>query len=394
MNKLSCDVLIFGSGIIGTSLALRLSQSGINVIIIDNKYLSKIVKKNTIPHTRVAAINYSSIEFLKKINVWMKIPPNFYESYHRLETWEWPSSKVIFCSTLLGLPNMGCIVENNRLQFALWNECIRSRIKLYFPYILISIHYNGIYWKCVFNNGLIIINRLLIGADGAYSQIRKHLDIKTTYWKYHQHCMLLTVKTEKYMFGTVWQIFTPSGPIGFLPLYNHWGLLMWYGTPKKICDLKTLSILTLEQKIKKKLGTQLGNNIKLYNREITSLIYQRAHNYIAPGGALIGDAAHVIHPLAGQGINLGIRDVISLSELLINSRIFDENSNESMLELLINYQNNRQCDSFFMQTGTNWLHTIFNNNSIPIKIARNAVFMIVEHSCYLKKKILQYAVGI
>lgn len=396
MNKLSCDVLIFGAGIIGVSLALRLVQFGINVIIVDNKYLPIIIPKNIKPYARVAAINTTSVEFLKKINVWKKIPPKFYTSYHRLETWEWPSSKVTFHSmSLLGLSNMGYIIENNRLQSILWKNYIRSNIiKLYFPLVLFSMHYNGVYWKCIFDNGLIVMSRLLIGADGARSQIRKKLGIKITTWNYHQSCMLLTVKIEKCMMGTVWQIFTPYGPIGFLPLYDRWGSLMWYGNPKIIYDLQKLSISDLEQRIKIILSTQLGNNITLHNVKVASLMYQRAHSYISTGGALVGDAAHVIHPLAGQGINLGIQDVISLSDLLINSRVFDECSSENISELLINYQNNRQCDAFVMQTSINWLYTIFNNNLLPIKIARNMIFMIVEHSSYIKRKILKYALGI
>lgn len=395
MNKLLCDVLIFGAGITGASLALYLAQSGINVVIIDNKYLPVIIQKNVKPYIRASAINYTSVKFLKKINVWNKIPPNFCTSYHRLETWEWPLSKMTFHSMSLGLLNMGYIIENNRLQSALWKSCMHlKKITLYCPCILVSMNYNGKFWKCICDNGITIISRLLIGADGIHSQVRKHLGIKTTSWKYHQLCMLLTIKTEKRTTGTIWQIFSPHGPIGFLPLYNNWGSLMWYGSPNKILNLQQLSKSSLEEKIKNKFKKQLGRNITLHNTTISSLIYQRAHNYVAAGGILIGDAAHVIHPLAGQGLNLGLRDVIILSKLLINSRIFDEYSSENISELLINYQNKRQCDIFFMQNSINWLHIIFNNNSFPLKITRNIAFMIIESNSFLKNQILKYALGI
>lgn len=395
MNKLLCDVLIFGAGITGASLALCLARSGIRVILIDDKYLPIIIQKPHLPCIRVSAMNYASIKFLKKIDVWNKISPCFYTSYHRLETWEWSSFKMTFHSMSLGLSNMGYIVENNRLQSVLWKNCMSLKnIQLYFPYVLISMHYDGTFWKCIFENGTIIISRLLIGADGIYSRIRKNLNIKTTIWKYRQLCMLLTIKTQKNMTGTIWQIFTPYGPIGFLPLYNNWGALMWYGAPKEIYNLTQLSMFLLEQKIKNTLKTQLGENITLHNVKTASLVYQRAHNYITLGGALIGDAAHAIHPLVGQGINLGLKDVISLSELLINSRVFDEYSNENIFEILKIYQKNRQCDSFFMQHSINWLYTIFNNNLFPFKITRNIAFKVIEHSPYLKNKILKYALGI
>lgn len=148
--------------------------------------------------------------------------------------------------------------------------------------------------------------------------------------------------------------------------------------------------MVLEQKIEKKFYAQLGK-IVLYNMVSVPLVYQEANSYIALGGALIGDAAHTIHPLAGQGINLGIRDVITLSELLINENIFDRNRNISE-NMLLSYKNNRQRDVFFMQASINCLYFIFNNNLLPLKITRNIAFMTVERLSFIKKKILQYAV--
>ncbi|WP_159714214.1 FAD-dependent monooxygenase [Blochmannia endosymbiont of Camponotus nipponensis] len=389
MNKLFCDVLIFGAGIIGASLALRLSQSGIKVIIVDYKHPIPIKKK---PHIRVAAINYASIEFLREINVWKKIPSDFCTPYHHLEVWEWSSAKVIFHAMSVGLSKMGYIVENNRLQLALWENFINFKtITLCCPSMLISMYYDGCDWRCILDNGVVIISRLLIGADGMHSQIRKKLGIGVIGWKYHQCCMLLTIETDKYKHGTLWQIFTPYGPIGFLPLYSHWGSLMWYNTPKRIQELQKLPIEMLEKEIESNFQKQLGN-IKLHNMAVVPLIRQRAHEYVTTGGALVGDAACSLHPLAGQGINLGLRDVISLSQLLIHSRVFEERS--SVSEVLISYQKSREYDSFLMQSCIDWLYVLFHNNCLPLKIARNITFMAVERSYYLKKQILKYALGI
>ncbi|UOY04180.1 FAD-dependent monooxygenase [Candidatus Blochmanniella pennsylvanica] len=389
MNKLFCDVLIFGAGIIGASLALRLSKSGIKVIIVDHTHPVPMKKK---PHIRVAAINYASIEFLKQINIWKKIPSNFCTPYHRLEVWECPSSKVIFHSMSAGVSMMGCIIENNRLQLALWEDFVNFKtITLYCPSILVSTHYDGFCWRCILDNGVVVVSRLLIGADGIYSQVRKILGIGVIGWKYRQFCMLLTIKTDKCKNGTIWQIFTPWGPIGFLPLYNHWGSLMWYNTPERIQELQQLPVAMLEKKIENNFQKQLGN-VKLHNMTVVPLIRQCAYNYITSGGALVGDAAHSLHPLAGQGINLGLRDVMSLSRLLINSRVFDEYS--SISEVLISYQKSRKYDSFLMQSCIDWLYVIFHNNYLPLKIARNVAFMTVERSLYLKRKVLKYALGI
>lgn len=291
-----------------------------------------------------------------------------------------------------GVSTMGCIIENNRLQSALWEDFVNFKtITLYCPSILVSTYYDGFCWRCILDNGVVVISRLLIGADGIYSQVRKILGIGIIGWKYRQFCMLLTIKTEKCKSGTIWQIFTPCGPIGFLPLHNHWGSLMWYNTPERIHELQQLSVAMLEKEIENNFQKQLGS-IKLHNMTVVPLIRQCAYNYITSGGALVGDAAHSLHPLAGQGINLGLRDVMSLSQLLINSRVFDEYA--SISEVLISYQKSRKYDSFIMQSCIDWLYVVFHNNYLPLKIARNVAFMTVEHSLYLKRKVLKYALGI
>ncbi|URJ25377.1 FAD-dependent oxidoreductase [Candidatus Blochmannia ocreatus (nom. nud.)] len=391
MNKLFCDVLIFGAGIIGASLALQLSKSGIKVIIIERHHLAPIKKQ---PLTRIAAINYSSAKFLKTFNIWEKISSALYTSYNQLETWEWKSSKVTFQASYAGISTMGYIVENIRLQSALWENLISQTIKLFCPSTLVSISYNNNAWKSILDNRQIIISKILVGADGIHSQIRKQLGIGIMGWKYQQCCMLITIKTFFKKSETIWQIFSPYGPIGFLPLYNGWGSLMWYNTPEQIYSLQKLPRRILEKIIKYNFHEQLGNYVKIYNITVVPLISQRAYKYTTPlGGVLVGDSAHSLHPLAGQGINLGLRDVISLSKLLItNVRVFEEHS--SIEEILHNYQNTRKYDTFLMQSSIDMLYLIFHNNYFPIKIARNIAFMIVERSKFLKKQILKYALGL
>lgn len=390
MNELFCNVLIFGAGIMGSSLALKLAQSGIKVIIINDKPFIES-NNNLIPNVRVSAINYTSVKFFKSINVWKNISKQFRTPYHCMKTWEYPCAMVTFNAQSIGLSKMGCIVENHRLQLALWNNILDSKIiKLYCSYKLISLEYHDVFWKCILEQNIIINSQLLIGADGTNSQIREKLGIGVTGWQYNQCCMLLTIKTEKDTAGTIWQVFRPNGPIGFLPLYDHWGSLMWFDTPQCIYRLKHLPKLTLIQKIEREFHKQFGKLV-LHNVTSMSLINQQANRYIALGGVLIGDAAHTIHPLAGQGINLGIRDVIDLSKLLSSKNFFDTNQSISY-DMLLPYQNSRKFDICVLQSSINYLYFIFHNNIFPLKLTRNIAFMTVEKISFIKKRILQYAV--
>lgn len=390
MNSSFCDVLIVGAGIIGSSLAVRLAQCGIKVIIIDHQHFFPIIN-STVPNVRVSAINYASMEFFKKINVWKNIPSEFLTPYHHMKTWEYTSAMVTFDTTSIKVPEMGYIIENNRLKLALWNNIIHSElITFFYSSTLISLKHNGTFWKCILDKNIIINSKLLIGADGYNSKIRKKMRIDIITWKHHQCCMLLTIKTEKNTYGTIWQMFTPNGPIGFLPLYDNWGTLMWFDSPERINKLKYLPKLKLEKKIENNFYKELGKVI-LHNIASISLKNQRAHKYIGLNAALIGDAAHTLHPLAGQGINLGIRDVIKLSELLINSDVL--NTHIPVLEdILLSYQIDRQRDIYFMQSSINWLYFIFHNNILPLKIARNFAFMTIENISCIKKRLLKYAV--
>lgn len=172
MDKLFCDVLIIGAGIIGASLALCLAQSGIKVIIIDRQRLISDINQIA-PNIRVSAINYCSVNFFKKINIWDNIPKTFITPYYYMKTWECPSSMVTFSANSIGISKMGCIVENDKLKLALWKNMLNSKlIRFYHSSTFFSLKYDGVYWKCVLNTNIKIQTKLLIGSDGSNSKVR------------------------------------------------------------------------------------------------------------------------------------------------------------------------------------------------------------------------------
>ncbi|QOI11123.1 FAD-dependent monooxygenase [Blochmannia endosymbiont of Colobopsis nipponica] len=394
MNKFKSfyDIIISGGGVIGSSLALCLVQAGFRVILIEKKFQNfQIPDKNKLDF-RALAINYSSINFLAKIRVWQSINVSYCVPYEQLETWENYSSKVIFNSRSINIPEMGYIIEYKYLQSTIWQNFNRySLLKLYYPATIFSIEYYGNYWRLRLNDGSLVFGHLLVGADGINSIIRRLSGISVSGWKYRQSCMLLNAKVEKCQSNTIWQIFTPSGPKGCLPLRNNRVSLMWYDNNFRIYQFQKLSLLSLEKEIQGFFIKKLGK-IRLHDVKFFPLLSHHAHSYICPGLALVGDAAHCIHPLAGQGVNLGFRDIESLAKILIDSRCKRELWYN--IEVLLSYQQNRRCDNFLMQFSVNLFYLIFSNENYFLKIMRNFGFSFLNNLPFLKKKILKYALGI
>ncbi|AKC60484.1 FAD-dependent oxidoreductase [Blochmannia endosymbiont of Camponotus (Colobopsis) obliquus] len=394
MNKSDIyDVIVIGGGVIGSSFALYLSQSNFRIALVEKNIQKLVVSKNNPPDLKVLAINCNSINFLTEINIWPFIDEFYCTPYCQLETWEYQVAKVTFNSNSIYLSKMGFIVEYQRLQTAMWQSFDKhENLTLYYPFSIISIKYNGVYWQIELNDNRIIIGRLLIGADGMNSSVRKLSGISISGWEYGQSCMLLSARAEKKQSNTIWQIITPCGLKGCLPLYDNWVSLMWYDTTERIHQLKKLPLLVLEKKIRNVFMPKLGN-IKLYNVGYSHLFCQHVHEYIRPGLALIGDAAHCMHSLAGQGVNLGFKDAVMLARILIDARNKD-NRYWDKIEVLQCYQHKRRYDNLLMQIGIHAFYLIFINNNIFLKVIRNIGCIFINNSNFFKKKILKYALGI
>lgn len=389
MSKVFYDITIVGGSMVGAALALNLAQSGFEVLVLESVLP---VLKNTKPDLRVSAISCASVQLLQRINTWPLINAHFCVPYRRLETWEYPFSLVVFDAASLHLSELGFIVENWRLQQALWQSFDNyDTLTLFCPVSISVMFYNGEYWRIILDDGRLICSRLLVGADGAYSKVRQQAGITVSGWQYRQSCMLLSAKTEDNQQDTTWQVFTPSGPKAFLPLYDQWVSLVWYDSTVRIRQLQKLSLLALEREVQTTFPKRLGK-VKLQGAASFPLTRCHAHEYIKPGLALIGDAAHTVNPLAGQGVNLGFRDVEALAKVLIDAR----NRGESLgnLAVLKRYQHRRRSDNLLMQAGIDLFYIVFSNNLYSLKLARNLSFMLVQRVEKLKKQVLKYALGL
>ncbi|WP_339050266.1 3-demethoxyubiquinol 3-hydroxylase [Candidatus Hamiltonella endosymbiont of Tuberolachnus salignus] len=384
------DVMVVGGGMVGAAAALGLAKNGWSVAVLE-PVAPKSFDPESLPDLRISALSGRSVDLLKKLNVWGRVIAMRSAPYRRLETWEWEQAHVSFEADSISRSELGFMIENPLLQLVLWQEIERcSNVTIFCPSRLESMQKTGKTWQLTLNTKAKLKTPLVIGADGLHSKVRLWSGIGSTGWEYHQSCLLMIVKTNQPQQDVTWQQFFPSGPRAFLPLWDDWASLVYYHHPKHIQRLQRMSSSELHQHVHQNFPKKLGN-VSIMATGSFPLTRHHAHSYIQAGLALIGDAAHTIHPLAGQGVNLGYRDVSALLEVLHEARSKGECWYSH--QVLLRYQHQRQLDNFLMQNTIDLFYNTFSSTLLPMKLARNLALFAAERAGKLKRKVLEYALG-
>jgi len=385
------EIAVVGGGMVGGALALGLAQQGFDVTVIEQAAPAAF-DPCAKPDVRISAISAASVDLLCGLGVWDSVLAMRAHPYSRLETWEWENAHVSFDAAELKLPRLGYMVENNVLQLALWQALeAHSKVTLRVPSSLKALRHQPSGYVLMLDNDDEMAVKLVVGADGANSQVRQMAGIGIHAWQYNQSCMLITVQCEKAPGESTWQHFTPNGPHAFLPLFDNWASLVWYDKPARIRQLQGLSMEQLHREIAQHFPARLGN-VTPVTAGGFPLTRRHALHYAREGLALVGDAAHTIHPLAGQGVNLGYRDVDALLDVLNNARSHGETW--SSHQVLQRYQMRRMADNFIMQSGMDLFYAGFSNDAGPVRILRNIGLMAAERAGGLKRQALKYALGL
>lgn len=379
------EIAVVGGGMVGAALALGLAKQGRSVAVIE-KFTPKTFDSNQPMDLRVSAISHRSVDLLESLDAWQEIQAMRVCPYARLETWEADSCRIRFNAKELALPQLGYIVENRLIQLGLWAQFERfDNLKVIEGDGVESLELSPNNSTITLESGRVLNAGLVVGADGANSRVRSAAGIGITAWDYRQECMLINVETELPQQDITWQWFTTSGPRSFLPLCGNQGSLVWYDSPKRIRQLKAMTPAQLEQEIITHFPKELGS-IKVLQHGSFPLTRRHAQQYHKQGCVIVGDAAHTINPLAGQGVNLGFKDVETLLECFESKGVNDE--------ALVRYERLRRPDNLLMQTGMDVFYKGFSNTLPPVAFARNALLKIAEHSGPIKQQVLKYAIGL
>jgi 2-octaprenyl-3-methyl-6-methoxy-1,4-benzoquinol hydroxylase len=390
--KENFDVVIVGGGMVGAAVACSLGGSPLKVAVIESTLPEPFSPDQ--PHDlRVSALSIASKNILETVGAWDGVVKRRLCPFRRMRVWE-TAGDTEFCSDDIDYPELGYIVENRVTQLALLERLQDfANVELICPAAINKINYSaGKPTALELGCGRVLSAKVLVAADGGQSRIRQTVGLGVTSWDYQQHALVIYIETDYGQQDITWQRFVPSGPQAFLPLTGHYGSVVWYNSPDQVSRLKALSDEDLLRELTKTFPDCLGKVNAILGTASFPLKRQHAQSYVKPGVALVGDAAHMINPLAGQGVNIGLLDAAALAEVLI-----DANKNGldiSDVAVLRRYEKMRRNENLKMMTVMDVFYRVFSNRVLPVKFLRNLGLGLAERILPAKNKVMRNAMGL
>lgn len=406
----SYDFVVIGGGMVGASSALGLAKIGYKVLVVEQGQPNFSLDDQI--DLRISAISQGSVNFLQQLNAWDLVKNNRCYAYNSLQTFQDPHKTLSFDADSIKQQNLGFMVENKLIQYSLFKQIEPiENITFLAQHTLLEAKFNKLDLKQQFTQDLnwsltlqninteqtiSVKTKLIIAADGANSKMRDIAGIGITGWEYNQHCMLILCENSQKSPAVTWQHMGKQELHAFLPLDNNYSCLVWYSNPNKIKQLAQLNPEQLEQQIyghfPALLNQQIGK-IKVLNYASFPLIRRHAQQYFKNNVILAGDSAHTINPLAGQGVNIGFKDVKELlktAESMYNKPniAIDNQFKWKKYELI------RKSDNLIMQTGMDIFYKVAKSDQNILKNLRQIGLDLVDNSDLVKRKVLRYACGL
>ena len=398
--KTDNHVLIVGAGIVGLTAAALLSQTNkhycIHVIDINKPVNSHF---NEDYDLRVSALSRGSIDVFKKLRIWEKILAKRAFPYRNMKVWDANdiadgSTAIHFEASNYGLAELGFITENNQVHAELKGLIETTNVSLHYETSIKSLekskNRDGLVIQLSNNQNLNI--DLLIGADGANSATRELFDIEIKKHDYERKAFVVHVETESDHLDTAWQRFLSDGPIALLPLGKNEASIVWSTTTQQIELIKNLTNDSLNRLLSEATDHVLGNLKVISEYASFDLKYQHAKTYTKDNFVVIGDAAHCIQPLAGQGLNLGIADASYLVDVM-NTTLRKHEYIGDRYSLRV-FERERKSANWMMLNFVDMLHKLFLNSSNIIENLRGFGMRLFNRNSFIKRYAMKKALGI
>lgn len=389
------DVIIVGGGIVGLTLALLLATSDRRIALLDKK--GNVATFNPQQYdVRVSAIRPASVKLFEQLNLWSEMLSLRVAPFRHMQVWDGDGrGRIEFDAASVGEKALGYIVENNVMLQVLWQHVLAStQIEVITDLNLESLQRHETNSVIELHAGDKIFSApLVVGADGAQSWLRQVALIHIKERDYQHHALVCTVTTEKPHDNTARQRFMPQGPLAFLPLAAPNACsIVWSSAPTHSESLMKLSDKAFALALADAFQQQLGAILEVGPRAVFPLSMRHAQHYVQPGLALVGDAAHTIHPLAGQGLNLGLADAALLSQLVLED--YAHKHERVKYSTLRRYERARKADNATMLAAMDGFKQLFGNDIPLIKWLRQRGLNLTDRLPFVKELILQKAMGI
>lgn len=388
------DVVIGGGGMVGLTLAVALARGGLKVLLADPVPPARTVEAAF--DGRVSAISYSSVRMLKTLGVWERIEPRAQPINDILVTdaklGHSPSPfSLHFDHREIGAP-MGFIAENRDIRMALL-ACAETCDGLHFewPAATANLRARANAIEVEFDSGKSVAAPIFVAAEGRDSPSRERMGIGLVSWSYPQRGIVATVAHERPHNGVAYEHFLPSGPFAILPMAGNRASLVWTERESLADAILSLPDQQFQEEVAQRFGAHLGNIAVAAPRWSYPLRFHLARAFVRPRFALLGDAAHGIHPIAGQGLNLGFKDVAVLAEVVLDAARLGLDIGGA--DVLARYERWRRFDSFALAAATDALNRLFSNDLAPLRLARDLGLGIVDGIGPLRRFFMRHAGG-
>lgn len=392
------DLIIVGAGMVGSALALALEHSGLDILLLDGSPLSVApFDAQAAFEPRVSALSMASQRILERLGAWQGIADRRATAYGQMRVWDGSGTGSIhFAAASVHADALGHIVENRVVQDALLERLHASQLGLLPGARLEQLRHSGDDWLLTLADGRQLRTPLVVAADGANSAVRRLAGCATREWDYLHHAIVTSVRCERPHQATAWQRFTDDGPLAFLPLDGapdeHWCSIVWSCVPEQAQRLMALDDEAFCSELGRAFEWRLGAVLHADRRLCIPLRQRHAKRYVEPGLALIGDAAHSIHPLAGQGVNLGFLDAAVLAEVLLHAAGRGETLAEE--RVLSRFERRRMPHNLAMMAAMEGFQRLFQADSLPLRLLRNVGLDLVDAQAEAKALFVRQALGL
>lgn len=386
------DIIIVGAGMVGAAFACALGDGLLKVAVVERQRPVLAIKKE--PELRVSAITRASENVFRNVGAWPGMVARRVSPIREMEVWDAGGGGAVhFDSADIGEPYLGHIIENSVVAAALI-----ERLEDYANVDFIApAHIDGLQTdprgvEMVLDRNRRLRARLVVGADGARSRVRAHAGVPSRGWSYDQTAIVATVHTEQPHRETAWQRFTPDGPLAFLPLADGSCSIVWSSTTARAEPLLALDAAAFKRALGEAFEHRLGAVTRVSRRAGFPLRLAHAQTYLGTRLALVGDAAHTIHPLAGQGANLGIADAATLAQVLNEACARGEDIGSH--RVLRRYERWRKGENLLMMGMMDAFKRAFGTAFTPVRTIRDVGMGLVDHAGPIKHLLMRRAMGL